>query len=56
MWAMVIDLGCNKFGGIVKCQNIDKKCQVLQGGQSGGDVVKYIQRLWAIHIDKTRKD
>jgi hypothetical protein len=55
MWEMVINLGCDEVGGIVKCQNIDEGCRLSQEGQSGEDVVRYVQRPWGIHIDMTEK-
>jgi hypothetical protein len=51
-----LGLGCNEVGGIIKCQNIDKGYQLSQGGQSGKDIVRYVQRQWGIHIYMTSKD
>jgi hypothetical protein len=49
-----INVTCDEVGGIVKYQNIDEGLQLLQGGQSGEDVVGYVQRPWGIHIDMVR--
>jgi hypothetical protein len=50
-----VDLGYDEVSGIIECRNIDKGHQLLQGGQSGEDMVGYAQRPWGIHIDMTGK-
>jgi hypothetical protein len=49
-----INVTFDEVGGIVECLNIDKGPQLLQGGQSGKDVVRYVQRPWGVHIDMVR--
>jgi hypothetical protein len=42
--------GCDEVGGIIECWDIDERHQLSQGGQSGMDVVRYVQRPWGILV------